>query len=505
LNDDHWKDLAKLATRHARWYLRDLPPRSGWSIRALGGDNERRDLEGRSADLAVVLAMASYVGEVPLPHDVAFCAEIGANGLLKPVDLTSKLECLARECPGIVRIVVSPNQDVPTTTLEIFRVATVGEAIVLAFAETSLLSYVSAEVVAGMARDLRVGDTARIPYGAHEGRLRALRDALDGTSHLSSRDVAELRFGIAVAGRHLDRCFPFPKASELEELTGNSQSAADRIASNRLQHAADFGVSGNSCADDDADRVAFLEELLAESARLLAKRRLTDEEAKRLGAFARIQATVGDFDSAGQAAWKAVHYWSDRDPATGEITRPLSELFRLASFSEVSRDARIYLESAAADRIAQTSSFVALSAFRWAVLRGDATLDELDARWQMERLWNDCIAHVRGSYLRWVLWHPEARHDAALRALQCLWGVKRPPRILRTWQRSIGRCAKRTTRPHWTPPNHWILWGRVAEIWPLCVRMLGFRQRCLQRPQRLTTHSGGSRGRPWRIRTEVSS
>jgi hypothetical protein len=375
-----------------------------------------RLLDGPSFGLSFLLALASQVLEEPLPGDLAASGALLPSGRVQEVGgLEGKLEILAREAPGIRRVLVPSSQESAAraaaaavgASFAVLGVATAAGAIEATLGPV----LVSRLVAAGSDRDKRLELADAFFRLVLLGRremvdwspvARAAALALDAWDDLSADDRRRLEFAGAVARRHDENQGELP-VLESRWLDGLAAPLRVAIVANYVQQSADAGAPVPAVVVREAHR------------HLVRGREAFQPHLGLLGALGRLLAVSGDPERALEYQMEAAQGFLERmEPES--VSFPLAEWYRLAGALgdrpafDAAESARRTVEAQGGFGpgqpyvlLARAKALVALR------LHAEAAEETL------ERIGTDehVASHVRWSAVRWHVRLREERGQAA--------------------------------------------------------------------------------------------
>jgi hypothetical protein len=314
--------------RWRRALLRD----AAWAAEAIGrtGRNAERVLDGRSFGVAMCLANASLLIELPVPADLCATVGIDDEGRLTPVDgLEAKIRVVGGFGLGLRRLVVHESQLAEAETLaarfarglRVVGVRRLGDAIDAAFPaleEQAKFWWPDARSATEAARELfveAVVESVALLSWHSFARAAALVGRTLRESGGPVDAIAEATFAEAIARRHAGEptALDFPS----QEWLGR-QRRPHRLAvvAHVLQSAADVG---------DSRVRAFVDQALAHVG---APGDECAEDLRVLGAAGRALAAIDDYERARELLLRAVRGWCELRHAA-EASRAVCELLRI--------------------------------------------------------------------------------------------------------------------------------------------------------------------------------
>lgn len=326
---------------------------------------------GESLGLAILLAQASLMLEMPLPCDLAATATITPNGGLGPVGgLEAKLRALVRLAPRVRRVIVAEHQRVEADRLvgeiaveegavppAVVGLAAARDAVRLALPEDATEA---AWRCAGADADRRGEHVERLLQLALAERgessdwrpiERAASLAAQHWSDAAAHEVWTLDFVAAVAARHMGRAAERPVSLPTEdELRAIPQPRRARVLAHLVQQCADTGDPEPS----EVERLALTHLVRGPDA--------FPDHLQLVGAVARLVASRGRLDDALALQQEAAEAWLARPELHLQVSYPLSEMFRLAaalkSPSALEAAERLRTRATSARALAPTSPWV---------------------------------------------------------------------------------------------------------------------------------------------------
>lgn len=397
--------------------LRRAPTVRARRVRKEGEGKDSR-LDGTSFGLALGLAAASWLADVPLGAEVAALATLDGAGRTGRVDaLDRKIGAILDFAQGVSTLLVAPSQvDEATTVLavlgrgratpSVIACGSLGEALdrVLPL-NPAALAALSATEARGAVRRLFSVAVMGTPHALSWGGIAS---ALDGLSsgppdRLQEEDVRRARFGRAVALRHAGRQVE-PVALDAGWVRGLPRPLRLKVAAHLVQDSADGAF------ELLPERIAFAQGLLA------PPQERHGDDLRLLGALGRAEAARHHWKVAASALTEAVTGWQELD-LLHEAAHPLCELLRVVGIQRDASTLSALRTGWAAHLLADprtpgiSVAFVLVALGRAEAQTGEAsealaTLDEQAADWAAQPL------HLRWAQLRWRARAQDALEDA---------------------------------------------------------------------------------------------
>ena len=376
-----------------------------------------RLLDGPSFGLSFLLALASLVLDDAVPADLAATGAVHPSGRIEPVGgLEGKIEILAREAPGIRRLLVAASQADAARTqaaavaagFQVIGVATAAAALEATLGPVLVERLVAAGSDEARRRELIDAFFRLVLLGRREvvdwsPVARAAALALDRWPDLLALDRRRLEFAHAVALRHDDNRgrLPVLDASWLAAMPAPLRVS---VLANYVQQSADAGEPDPALVIGAAE------------GHLVRGREAFQPHLVLLGALGRLLAVSGDAQRALEYQMEAARgslERMDRD----NVSHPLSEWYRLAgalddrAAFDAAETVRRTVEAQGGVGAGQPYVELARANAQIALTTGDCE----NAATTLARLGTaeHIPAHVRWSAVRWLVrLHEERGQDA---------------------------------------------------------------------------------------------
>ncbi len=289
-----------------------------------------RLLDGPSFGLSFLLALASLVLDDAVPADLAATGAVHPSGRIEAVGgLEGKIEVLAREAPGIRRLLVAASQEDAARTqaaaiaarFQVIGVATAAAAIEATLGPVPIERLVAAGSDGERRHDLSDTFFRLVLLGRREivdwsPVARATALALERWPELADLDRRRLEFAHAVALRHDDNGGRLP-ALDASWLAAQPAPLRVLIVANYVQQSADTG-------EPDPALV-----IRAAESQLVRGREAFPTHLELLGALGRLLAVSGDARRALEYQAEAARGFLERMDRES-VSFPLTEWYRLA-------------------------------------------------------------------------------------------------------------------------------------------------------------------------------
>jgi hypothetical protein len=292
--------------------------------------SRERLLDGPSFGLSFLLALASLVLEEALPGDLAASGGLHPSGRVDEVGgLEGKIEVLAREAPGVRRLLVAASQEglaraavaAVGAPFQVIGVASAARAIDVALGPALVDRLVEAgsdgeqrrELVDAFFRLALQGRGQAVDWSPVARAAALARDRWEG---LGGEDRRRLEFARAVALRHEynEGRMPMPESTWLGALPASLRLA---IVANYVQQSADTG---------EPEPALVIQEALRH---LVRGREAFAPHLRLLGALGRLLAVTGEPARALEYQMEAAAGFLER-LERDDVSFPLAEWYRLA-------------------------------------------------------------------------------------------------------------------------------------------------------------------------------